>query len=43
MYVDDISCLQNRKKELKTQIQTIRINIQDIGMEFEPEKNVPCS
>ena len=34
-------CLQKNKKELETQIQTIRICSQNIEMEFSIE-NVPC-
>ena len=38
MYKDDIKLFVANEKELKTQIQTIRIYSQDLGMEFGIEK-----
>ena len=38
MYMDDIKLFAINGKELETQIQTIRIYNQDIGMEFGIEK-----
>ena len=34
MYTNDIKMFAKNKKELETQIQTIRIYSRDIGMEF---------
>ena len=38
MYMDDIKLFANEEKELETQIHTVRIHSQDIGMEFSIEK-----
>ena len=38
MYMDDIKLFPKTEKELETIIQTVRIYIQDIGMEFGIEK-----
>ena len=38
MYMDDIKLFTKNEKELETLIHTIRINSQDIGMEFGIEK-----
>ena len=38
MYMDDIKLFAENKKELETLIQTVRINSQDVGMEFGIEK-----
>ena len=38
MYIDNTKICANNDKELETQIQTIRIHNQDIGMEFGIEK-----
>ena len=38
MYMDDIKLFAKNEKELETLIQTVRIYIQDIGMEFGIEK-----
>ena len=38
MYMDDIKLFAKNEKELETQIQTVRIYSQDIGMEFYIEK-----
>ena len=36
--MDDVKVFARTKKELETVIQTVRIYIQDIGMEFGIEK-----
>ena len=38
MYMDDSKLLAKNEKELETLIHTVRIYIQDIGMEFGIEK-----
>ena len=38
MYMDDIKLFAKNEKELETQIQTVRIYSQDVGMEFGIEK-----
>ena len=38
MYMDDIKLFAKNGKDLETQIQTVRIYSQDIGMEFGIEK-----
>ena len=38
MYMDDIKLFAKNEKELETQIHTLRIYNQDIGMEFGIEK-----
>ena len=38
MYMDDIKLFVKNEKELETLIQAVRIDIQDIGMEFGIEK-----
>ena len=38
MYMDDIKLFAKNEKELETQIHTVRIYSQDIGMEFGIEK-----
>ena len=38
MYMDDIKLFAKNEKELETQIQTVRIYSQDIGMEFGIQK-----
>ena len=38
MYIDDMKLLTQKEKELETLIQSVRIYIQDIGMEFGIEK-----
>ena len=37
--MDDIKLFAKHEKELETQIQTIRIYSEDIGMEFNTEKS----
>ena len=39
MYIDDIKLLAKNEIELETQIHTVRINSQDIGMQFGIEKS----
>ena len=41
MYINGIKLLAKNEKELKTEIQSVRIYIDDIGMKFDIEKNVP--
>ena len=36
--MDDIKLFAKNEKELKTQVQALRIYSQDMGMEFEIEK-----
>ena len=38
VYMDDITLLPKNEKELETLIHAVRINGQDIGMEFGIEK-----
>ena len=38
MYMDDIKLFSKNERELETQIQTVRIYCQDVGMEFGIEK-----
>ena len=38
MFMDDVKLFGKNEKELETQIQTVRIFSQDIGMEFGIEK-----
>ena len=41
MYMDDVKLFAKNEKELETQIHSVRIYRQDIGMELGIE-NVPC-
>ena len=43
MYKDDIKLFPKNEKEWDTQIQTIRIYSQDIGIEFFKEKKCPAN
>ena len=38
MYMDDIKLLAKNEKDLETLIHTVRIYIQDLGLEFGIEK-----
>ena len=42
MYMDDIKLCAKNERELETQIQTVRIWSQNVGIEFGREKNAPC-